>query len=87
MCPSAQIREDILQAAAAQALGIDAFDEHEFQSKIAGITATQDRTLVFHFIDGIDSEIKWQPVSRSQSWTPEMKAAAAERGRQKRRGK
>ena len=87
VCPSAQIREDVLQAAAAQALGIDEFDKHAFQSKIAVITAKADRTLIFHFHDGSDSEIKWQPVSRSQSWTPEMKAAAAERGRQKRRVK
>ena len=87
VCPSAQIREDILQAAAAQALGIDEFDEHEFQSRIADITAKSDRTLIFHFRNGTESEIKWQPASRSQSWTPEMKAAAAERGRKKRRGK
>lgn len=86
-CHSAQIREDILQAAAAQSLGIDLFDERAFQSKIAGITATQDRTLVFHFNDGTDSEVRWQPASRSQSWTPEMRAAAAERTRQKRRKK
>ena len=87
MCPSAQIREDILHAAAAQALGIDEFNEHEFQSRITGITAKSDRTLIFHFRNGTESEIKWQPASRSQSWTPEMKAAAAERGRKKRRGK
>lgn len=86
-CPSAQIREDILQAAAAQALGVDEFDEQEFQSKIVAITATPDRTLIFHFQNGTDSEIRWQPASRAQSWTPEMKAAAAERSRQKRRGK
>ena len=86
-CPSAQIREDILQAAAAQALGINAFDDHVFQTKIVGITATQDHTLVFHFIDGIDSNVRWRPASRAQSWTPEMRAAAAERTRQKRREK
>ena len=87
VCPSAQIREDVLQVAAAQALGIDEFDEHEFQSGIVGITAKHDRTLVFHFHDGSDSEIKWRPASRSQSWTPEMRAAAAERMKQKRREK
>lgn len=84
-CPGLQIREDVLQRVAAEALGLASFDEAAFENMIASVEAKPDHTLVFHFRDGQIKEIRWAAPSRSGSWSPEMKEAAAERTRQQRR--
>lgn len=85
VCPGLQIREDVLQQAAAKALGLSQYDEAVFRDRINSVKARADHILEFFFKDGHSVEIEWKPRSRSESWTPEMKAVAAERTRKQRR--
>lgn len=84
-CSGLQIREDVLQQAAADALGLDAYDEDTFRERIASVVSDADHVLTFRFRYGHTAEIKWETPSRARSWTPEMRQAAAERTRQQRR--
>ena len=77
-CPSKQIPEGTLEKAAAEVLGLDAFDAKALHDKITAIRAEGDNTLVFLFKDGTQTVKRWADRSRAESWTPEMKAAARE---------
>lgn len=82
-CSARQVRESILEECAARALGIPAFDPAAFEDQVDHITVCDERKLIFTFRDGTTEEITWQEPSRADSWTPEMRARAADR---KRRG-
>ena len=73
----------LLLSAAAEVLGLEEFDEAVFSEVVEGITAAEGNTLIFRFTDGTEQTAVWADRSRSESWTPEMKAAAAERTRQR----
>ena len=77
-CPSKQIPEGTLEKAAAEVLGLDAFDAKALHDKITAIRAEGNNTLVFLFKDGTQTVKRWVDRSRAESWTPEMKAAARE---------
>jgi len=77
-CPSKQIPEGTLEKAAAEVLGLDAFDAKALHDKITAIRAEGNNTLVFLFKDGTQTVKRWADRSRAESWTPEMKAAARE---------
>ena len=77
-CPSKQIPEGTLEKAAAEVLGLDAFDAKALHDKITAIQAVGNNTLVFCFKDGTQIVKRWADRSRTESWTPEMKAAARE---------
>lgn len=77
-CPSKQIPEGTLEKAAAEALGLDAFDEKPLHDKITAIRAEGNNTLVFLFKDGTQTVKRWSDRSRAESWTPEMRDAARE---------
>ena len=77
-CPSKQIPEGTLEKAAAEVLGLDAFDAKALHDKITAIRAEGNNTLVFLFKDGTQTVKRWADRSRTESWTPEMKAAARE---------
>ena len=53
--------------------------------RIASVVSGADHVLTFRFRDGHTVKITWEKPSRAQSWTPEMRQAAAERTRQQRR--
>ena len=78
-CASKQIPEETLKAATAEALGCDSFDEDVFAECIAFITTLPNNTLEFTFADGHTEKAIWQDRSRSESWTEEMRQAAAEK--------
>jgi hypothetical protein len=48
------------------------------KAKVAAITVPDDGVLVFTLIDGTERTALWENLSRSESWTDEMKAAARE---------
>lgn len=85
VCPSKQIPEGTLMAATAEALGLDSFDTNALHDKITAIRAEDGNRLVFCFKDGTESVKRWKDRSRAESWTPEMKAAAAEKARERRK--
>ena len=80
-CSSKRIPENTLVAATLEAVGPpDALD-----GKITAARVEKDNTLVFCFPDGTTTVKRWQNRSRAESWTPEMRAAAAEKTRERKR--
>lgn len=84
-CPSKQIPERTLEKAAAEVLGMDEFDAKGLHDKITAIRAEDGNTLVFLFKDGTQTVKRWADRSRTESWTLEMKARAAEIARKGRK--
>ena len=81
-CPSKRIPESVLIDTATS---ID--DNLEtFMGKITAVRAEKENTLVFCFRDGTESVKRWQDRSRADSWTEEMKNAAAQKARERKRG-
>lgn len=78
-CPSKQIPEDILRAAAARVLGLPAFDEKVFDKEIAEISVPKNGTLVFVFYDGREISETWENRSRRESWGKEQRQKAREK--------
>lgn len=83
-CDGLQIREDVLQQTAAEALGVKAYNEELFRNQVTSVVSGADHVLTFYFRDGSTKEVAWKTPSRAGSWTPEMKANAAERTRKQR---
>ena len=80
-CPSKRIPENALATATLEVVGnLDALD-----GKIMAVRVEKDNTLVFSFPDGTTTVKRWQDRSRAESWTPEMRAAAAEKTRERKR--
>lgn len=73
-CPSKAIPEPTLMALAAE---IDDF------SKITTITADKDNTLIFSLENGETIVKRWKDRSRSESWTPEMRAAVGKKTKER----
>jgi len=76
-CASRQIPEDILLETTVRALGLDSFNEAEFEKRIEKIIV-QDDILRFIYYDGTEIHEQWQNKSRRESWTPEMRQQARE---------
>ena len=78
-CPdSKQIPEDILYDKCCEVLQLDEFDNEVFQSEIKQIIVPEPNVLTFVFKDGHKRTVHWQNHSRSEAWTPEMRAKASE---------
>lgn len=75
-CPSKAIPEPTLMAVAAE---IGDF------SKITAITADKDNTLIFFLENGETIVKRWKDRSRSESWTPEMRAAVGKKTKERRK--
>ena len=75
-CPSKQIPEEELYRIVTEVT--DDFD------KITAITADRDNTLIFYLADGKIAVKQWQPRSRRNSWTPEMRENARNKALERR---
>ena len=53
--------------------------------EITAVTAHNDNTLEFTLADGTVTVKQWQDRSRAASWTPEMRAAAGQKTRERKR--
>lgn len=73
-CPSKAIPESTLMEIAAQVTTT---------GEITAVTAHNDNTLEFTLADGTVTVKRWQDRSRAASWTPEMRAAAGEKSRER----
>lgn len=80
-CHGKKIPEEKLKDACAGALGLSVYDPEVFSARIERIEVPGDNRLRFVFRDGSEAERGWTDRSRSESWTPEMRRAAAERRR------
>lgn len=84
-CHGKKIPETKLRTICAEVFGIDNYDAAVFGDQIDRIEVPEDNHLRFVFKDGSTVERTWADRSRQESWTPEMKQAAAERTRIQRR--
>lgn len=82
-CHGKKIPETTLQAVCASVLGIQEYSPADFTGRIDRIEVPEDNHLRFIFKDGKIDERTWADRSRRDSWTEEMKQAAAERQRRK----
>lgn len=81
-CPtSKQIPENILHKVICDVLGTGQFDENALQ-KISRILVPVPYELIFIFHDGHEEKRRWEHISRSESWTDDMKQSARERSLQ-----
>ena len=71
--------QGILYSGLCGVLNIDAFDETVVKSKIQQIIVPEPNELLFIFHDGQQLQKHWENVSRSESWTDEMKQQVRER--------
>jgi len=74
VCPSKAIPESTLMEIAATVSSAGG---------ITAVTAHNDNTLEFTLADGTVTVKQWQDRSRATSWTPEMRAAAGEKTRER----
>ena len=85
-CPeSKMVPEGTLLNAICQVMVTDEFDPAAFAKQVDHIDACKGNILKFFFKDGWIWEFEWNDRSRSESWTPEMRKAAAEYGRRGRK--
>lgn len=56
-CDSLSLRGDRLREAAAQALGLEEFDDRAFTEQVEQVFTTEGETLEFHFFDGTVKEV------------------------------
>jgi len=84
-CLSKKIPEETLMKLAAEALGLPAFDELVFEQQIDRIVAAYPKQLTFIYRDGHTAEYIWEERSRLESWTDEMKKAAGEKTKARKR--
>ena len=82
-CESKKIPDDALKETACRLMGWETYDNSAFHSLVDHIEAIGPNRLAFYFFDGQVEERSWLDRSRAQSWTPEMKAQAAERARRR----
>lgn len=83
-CCQPQIPDTLLYELTADVIGKQDFTTDDLHSILKGIRA-DGKTLIFCFPDGQTVQREWVHPSRADSWTPEMKRAASERTKQKRR--
>ena len=86
-CHGKKIPEATLQTVCAEVLGTEVYNPKAFDALVDRIEVPEDNRLRFVFKDGSTVERTWADRSRRESWTSEMKQAAAERTRIQRRKK
>ena len=83
-CSSKQIPDGALMQATAMVLG-GGFTEAQLRKSIKSIVACNGNKLIYKFYDGTEVTRTWKDRSRSNSWTDEMREAARQRAKERRR--
>lgn len=86
-CAAKQIPEDILEEAAAQALGLPKFDAEEFSRRVQQIRVPENGALIFAFHNGTTTQLSWENPSRRHSWTEAARQRASEQAAENRRAR
>ena len=76
-CCSKQVREEPLIDVTKVTLGKKVLNREDIEKAIQEIVVCDNNILLFKLKDGTEIEREWKYRSRSESWTPEMKAKAA----------
>ena len=82
-CPAKMVPEDTLTLVSAAALGLAEFDEETFRDKVALIRVEDGNKLEFRFKDGSLRVMSWPDRCRASSWTPEMRAEAGRKTKER----
>ena len=77
-CHGKKIPQITLEATCCKVLGIEEFDPAVFKREIDHLVIPEPNHIQFIFRDGRVVEEVWKDRSRSESWTPEMRARARE---------
>jgi len=77
-CHGKKIPQTALEATCCKVLGIAEFDPVVFKREIDHLVIPEPNHIQFIFRDGRMVEEVWKDRSRSESWTPEMRAKARE---------
>ena len=85
-CHSKKIPEEALMRVCCGLFGWNSFDEQALRTIVDHVTAVYPNELTFHLKDGTERKAEWKHDSRSNSWTPEMRAQAAERAKRRSHG-
>ena len=64
-------------------MGTDSFDEKGFKQQVEELIVPEPNTVIYVFKDGRHISAEWQDRSRRESWTYEMRRAAAEHARER----
>lgn len=70
---------DTLLTVTADLLGLPEFSAVAFAENVSEVLVCTENRLLFQMTDGTEREVFWVDRSRSQSWTPEMKAKARQK--------
>ena len=76
VCQSQQIPESILIAKTKEVLGTEELTKETIAEHVRQIYVPEHNHLVYVLKDGSEVNVTWEHVSRSASWTPEMKERA-----------
>ena len=82
-CHGKKIPDTTLRCLIAELLGMPEYDPAAFSEVVDSIFPYEGNRLVFAFKDGMVREATWKDRSRSESWTPEMKAKARENSKRR----
>ncbi len=82
---SRQIPETVLLGLVSNILGVNFVNKEMVESCISRIVAEPNNVLRFCFTDGRTESVSWEPPSRRDSWTEEMKETARQRSIEQRR--
>ena len=77
-CNNRQIPETILISKTQEILGLPSLEDIKLRDYIAQIICDNDYSIVFVTTSGEEIKTVWQPGSRKDSWTAEMKQQARE---------
>lgn len=78
-CRNKKVPNKYLERAAAEAMGIDEFDEVLFKKIIEQVNVHEGQVLEFIFKNQTTKLVTWNFDSRRKSWTPEMRENAKQR--------
>jgi len=83
-CLSQQIPESILIEKTTELLGVADLSRDLVRERISHIRVPEHNHLIYELADGTKIDVFWQHLSRSLSWTPEMRQRAREKALKKR---
>ena len=75
-CASKTIPEDTLKLLTMEVLGDVEFNEEHLKRYVENIVIHNNNSVTFHLKTGSEIIKSWAPLSRKDSWTPEMKEKA-----------
>ena len=85
VCDSKAIPEETLIQTTNEVLGIEEFDPGLFAEDVVNIKVESENRLIFTLRGGTTVTKQWKDRSRSESWTPEKRAAAGAKTRKRHR--